>query len=83
MVDPEVARLLNGLERGWRDSVRLGKELGVPIPAINASLDYYDGYRSERLPANLIQGLRDRFGAHGYERIDKSGQFHSNWSQQE
>jgi 6-phosphogluconate dehydrogenase len=42
-------------------------------------LDYYDGYRSERLPANLIQALRDLFGAHGYERIDKPGQFHSNW----
>ena len=83
MVDPEVAKELNALESGWRDSVKLGKEMSVAIPAINASLDYYDGYRSERLPANLIQALRDRFGAHGYERIDKSGQFHSNWSTQD
>jgi 6-phosphogluconate dehydrogenase len=81
MVDPEFAKVLNGLEGRWRDSVRSAKELGVPIPAINASLDYYDGYRSERLPANLIQALRDRFGAHGYERVDKPGEFHSNWLQ--
>jgi 6-phosphogluconate dehydrogenase len=80
IVDSEFAKMLNELERGWRDSVRLGKEQQIPIPAINASLDYFDGYRSERLPANLIQALRDRFGAHGYERIDKSGHFHSNWS---
>jgi 6-phosphogluconate dehydrogenase len=79
MVDPEFAKVLNGLERRWRESVRSAKELGVPIPAINASLDYYDGYRSQRLPANLIQALRDRFGAHGYERVDKPGQFHNSW----
>jgi 6-phosphogluconate dehydrogenase len=80
MVDPELARVLSRFEKSWRDCVRSAKELGVPIPAINASLDYYDGYRSERLPANLIQALRDRFGAHGYERIDKPGDFHSNWT---
>ena len=81
MVDPEFAKLLNGLESRWRDTVRSSKELGVPIPAINASLDYYDGYRSEKLPSNLIQALRDHFGAHGYERVDKPGQYHTNWSQ--
>jgi 6-phosphogluconate dehydrogenase len=60
--------------------VRSAKELSIPIPALNASLDYYDGYRSERLPANVIQALRDDFGAHTYERTDKPGEFHSNWS---
>lgn len=80
MIDPEFAELLTRLEKGWRDSVKAAKNAAVPIPAINASLDYYDGYRSERLPANLIQALRDRFGAHGYERVDRPGQFHSTWS---
>ena len=79
MVDPGFAKLLKGLESGWRDTVRSAKSLGIPIPAIDASLDYYDGYRSEKLPANLIQALRDRFGAHGYGRIDKPGQYHSDW----
>jgi 6-phosphogluconate dehydrogenase len=79
MVDPEFAGTLTKLDKKWRDTIKVAKVVGVPIPAIDASLDYYDGYRSERLPANLIQALRDRFGAHGYERIDKPGQFHSDW----
>jgi 6-phosphogluconate dehydrogenase len=77
MIDKEFAKLLSGLEKRWRDSVRIAKEIGLPIPAVDASLDYFDGYRSERLPANLIQALRDHFGAHGYERIDRPGRFHS------
>jgi 6-phosphogluconate dehydrogenase len=79
MMDQAFAKLLAGLENRWRESVKTAKDAGLPVPSIGASLDYYDGYRSERLPANLIQILRDRFGAHGYERLDKSGQFHSNW----
>jgi len=80
MLDQGIAKLLTGVERRWRDTVRTAKEIGVPIPAMAASLDYYDGYRSERLPANLIQLLRDRFGAHGYERLDRPGNFHSDWA---
>ena len=53
--------------------------LGIPIPAISAALSYYDGYRSERLPHNLLQAQRDYFGAHTYERIDREGNFHSDW----
>ncbi len=79
MVDRSFAETLMKLDRKWRGTATVAKAAGVPIPAINASLDYYDGYRSERLPANLIQALRDLFGAHGYERIDKPGQFHSDW----
>ena len=79
LVDPEIAGTLTKLDKKWRDTTKVAKVARVPIPAIDASLDYYDGYRSERLPANLIQALRDRFGAHGYERIDKPGQFHSDW----
>ncbi len=80
MVDQNFADILMRLDKKWRKTVKVAKAAAVPIPAINASLDYYDGYRSERLPANLIQALRDLFGAHGYERIDKPGQFHSDWS---
>lgn len=65
---------------GLREVIKLSKTVGVPLPAMSASLDYYDAYRSERLPANLIQALRDRFGAHGYERVDRPGEFHGDWS---
>jgi 6-phosphogluconate dehydrogenase len=80
IIDREFGGTLMSLERKWRDAIDAGKDAAIPAPAIGASLDYYDGYRSERLPANLIQALRDRFGAHGYERTDRPGQFHANWS---
>ena len=54
--------------------------LGIPVPAFASSLSYYDGLRAERLPAALTQGLRDFFGAHTYQRIDKEGTFHTLWS---
>jgi 6-phosphogluconate dehydrogenase len=56
-------------------------EEGVAIPAFASSLAYYDGYRRERGPANIIQGLRDYFGAHTYRRTDREGDFHIRWSQ--
>lgn len=80
IIHPQFARILRRSEGNWREVVKLAKESAIPIPATDASLNYYDGYRSERLPANLIQALRDRFGAHGYERIDKAGEFHTDWS---
>jgi len=55
--------------------------LGIPVPAFSSALAYFDGYRRERLPANLIQGQRDYFGAHTYKRIDKEGDFHTEWAQ--
>ena len=79
VMDQGFAKSVAGLEKRWRDTVRTATEMGIPIPAIAASLNYYDGYRSERLPANLIQLLRDRFGAHGFERLDKGGEFHGGW----
>jgi len=79
LMDQGVAKSLTGLERRWRDTVRAAKEAGVPLPAIGSALDYYDGYRSEVLPANLIQLLRDRFGAHGFERLGQVGEFHGSW----
>ncbi len=65
----------------WRSVVALATEHGVPIPAFSSSLAYYDGYRRERGPANLIQGLRDFFGAHTYKRVDREGSYHVLWSQ--
>jgi 6-phosphogluconate dehydrogenase len=65
----------------WRRVAATAVELGVPVPAFASSLAYYDGYRRERLPANLVQGLRDFFGAHTYRRVDREGSFHTRWSQ--
>ncbi|MCQ8106055.1 decarboxylating NADP(+)-dependent phosphogluconate dehydrogenase [Methylomonas sp. SURF-2] len=69
-------------EAGWRRAVILGIQLGIPTPAFSSALAYFDGYRSERLPANLLQAQRDYFGAHSYERIDKPrGEFfHTDWT---
>ena len=69
-------------DEGWRKAVILGIELGIPTPAFSSALAYYDGYRTERLPANLLQAQRDYFGAHTYERVDKPrGQFfHTDWT---
>ena len=79
LLNADLAETLIKLDKKWRETIKIAKVSGIPTPALDASLDYYDGYRSERLPANLIQALRDLFGAHGYERVDKPGQFHSDW----
>jgi len=63
----------------WRHVVETAIKLGIPIPAISASLAYFDAYRSARLPANLIQAQRDYFGAHTYQRVDREGIFHTKW----
>jgi 6-phosphogluconate dehydrogenase len=67
---------------GWRKAVGTAVALGVPVPTFSSALSFYDGYRSERLPANLLQAQRDYFGAHTYERTDKPrGEFfHTNWT---
>jgi 6-phosphogluconate dehydrogenase len=67
-------------QRGWRSVVQTAAGLGIPVPALGASLAYYDSYRSARLPANLTQGQRDFFGAHTYRRIDRDGVFHTDWT---
>jgi len=69
-------------DAGWRKSVILAIELGIPTPAFASALAYYDGYRSQRLPANLLQAQRDYFGAHTYERLDQPrGEFfHTDWT---
>jgi len=63
----------------WRNVVATAAQLGIPVPAFASALAYYDGYRRERLPANLLQAQRDYFGAHTYERVDKEGAFHTDW----
>jgi len=68
-------------QEAWRRVVSRAVEIGVPVPAFSSSLAYYDGYRRERGPANLIQGLRDYFGAHTYLRTDREGSYHTRWAQ--
>lgn len=69
-------------DEGWRKAVILGIELSLPTPALSSALAYYDGYRSEKLPANLLQAQRDYFGAHTYERVDqpRGRFFHTDWT---
>ncbi|MDI6774415.1 MAG: decarboxylating NADP(+)-dependent phosphogluconate dehydrogenase [Verrucomicrobiota bacterium] len=82
LLDPYFKKVLAKAQRGWRNVVKTAVSFGVPIPAIGTALNYYDSYRSERLPANLLQAQRDYFGAHTYERVDKPrGQFfHTDWT---
>lgn len=80
LLDSTCAKELCERQAKWRSFVSTVKLNGIPCPAITSALDYFDSFRRERLPANLIQALRDRFGAHGYERIDKPGTFHTEWS---
>ena len=66
-------------QSAWREVVKTAIDLGIPVMGMSASLAYFDAYRSERLPANLIQAQRDYFGAHTYRRVDKDGMFHTQW----
>jgi 6-phosphogluconate dehydrogenase len=79
LLDPHFSEEINALNDDWRYVVRVARELGIPCPAMSASLDYFDSYRAAELPANLIQGLRDFFGAHTYRRADREGVFHTEW----
>jgi 6-phosphogluconate dehydrogenase len=81
LVAPYFVDALSNLQDSWRRVIRTAVDIGVPTPAFSSSLAYYDGYRRERSPANLIQGLRDYFGAHGYRRVDREGSFHIRWPQ--
>ncbi|MCS7135836.1 MAG: NADP-dependent phosphogluconate dehydrogenase [Nitrososphaerota archaeon] len=80
LLDTAYTKELCDRQAGWRSFVSTAKLNGIPCPAITSALDYFDSFRRERLPANLIQALRDRFGAHGYERVDKPGTFHTEWT---
>jgi 6-phosphogluconate dehydrogenase len=80
LLSPKVNRALAKRQEAWRDVVTTAASLGIPMPGTMASLGYYDSYRSGRLPANLIQAQRDYFGAHTFERVDRPGTFHRDWS---
>jgi 6-phosphogluconate dehydrogenase len=80
LLDKDFARAMKTRVESWRKTVQLGVKLGVALPAMSASLAYFDGFRRARTPANLIQGQRDFFGAHTYERLDREGIFHTEWS---
>jgi 6-phosphogluconate dehydrogenase len=80
LVDPYFTDVVADGLSGWRRVVSQAALAGVPAPAFASSLAYYDSLRSERLPAALIQGQRDFFGAHTYKRIDREGTFHTLWS---
>jgi 6-phosphogluconate dehydrogenase len=82
LADDFFSKLLNNYQESWRKGIVHAIECGVPTPAFSTALSFYDGFRTARLPANLLQAQRDFFGAHTYERVDKPrGQFfHTNWT---
>ena len=79
MLAPYFQKALADSQSAWRHVIASAATIGVPVPGFMAALAYYDGYRHERLPANLLQAQRDYFGAHTYERTDKPGTFHTEW----
>jgi 6-phosphogluconate dehydrogenase len=81
LLAPYFTEALARTHEAWRRVIGCAVELGIPTPAFSSALAYYDGYRRERAPANLLQGLRDYFGAHTYERVDREGHFHTRWAQ--
>ena len=79
LVDPYFAETLKTNQRSLRTVVAEAALAGIPVPGFGSALFYYDGYRKERLPAYLLQAQRDYFGAHTYERVDRTGAFHTEW----
>jgi 6-phosphogluconate dehydrogenase len=82
LLDDYFKSVIESHQKAWRKVIATAVEMGIPVPAFSSALAYYDGYRSDRVPANLLQAQRDYFGAHTYERVDKPrGQyFHTNWT---
>jgi 6-phosphogluconate dehydrogenase len=76
---PYFKEIIDKSQAAWRRVLIAATHLGVPAPAFSTALGYYDSYRRERLPANLLQAQRDYFGAHTYQRVDRPGTFHSEW----
>jgi 6-phosphogluconate dehydrogenase len=80
LLAPEFKQTILDRQSAWREVVSMAADLGIPVPAFSASLDYFDSYRRDRLPQNLTQAQRDYFGAHTYERVDQEGVFHHEWT---
>ncbi len=77
LLAPHFKGVMKKAQTAWRNVIKAAVQLGIPVPAMSTALNYYDGYRSERLPANLLQAQRDYFGAHTFERVDRPrGEFH-------
>lgn len=81
LVDSYFTKAIASGQKAWRTVIAAAAENGIPISAMMSALSYYDSYRCERLPANLLQAQRDYFGAHTYERVDKEGKFHTKWKE--
>jgi 6-phosphogluconate dehydrogenase len=79
LLDPSFREELGARQTGWRNTVAAAAQAGLPLSTLGGSLAYYDMVRRERLPANLTQAQRDLFGAHTYKRIDREGDFHTEW----
>ncbi|WP_199098943.1 NADP-dependent phosphogluconate dehydrogenase [Dyella sp. ASV21] len=80
LLDPYFRDIATQYQEALRDVVSAAVKAGVPVPCFASAIAYYDGYRAERLPANLLQAQRDYFGAHTFERVDQPGSFHANWN---
>jgi 6-phosphogluconate dehydrogenase len=83
LLAPEFKQTILDRQSAWREVIATAAQMGIPTPAFGASLDYFDSYRSQNLPQNLTQAQRDYFGAHTYERTDKPGVFHADWTEVE
>ncbi len=81
LLAPEFKQSILDRQHAWREVLATANKLGIPVPAFSASLDYFDSYRRDRLPQNLTQAQRDYFGAHTYERVDREGFFHTEWTE--
>ncbi|MEX0867929.1 MAG: decarboxylating NADP(+)-dependent phosphogluconate dehydrogenase [Pirellulales bacterium] len=79
LLDPYFVEQIHRAQPAWRSVIQTAIAHGIPTPAFSTALAYYDGYRTARLPANLLQAQRDYFGAHTYNRVDKKGVFHTDW----
>ncbi|MFE8695536.1 NADP-dependent phosphogluconate dehydrogenase [Cytobacillus sp. FJAT-53684] len=79
LLDPYFKEIVESYQDALREIISVAVQNGIPVPCLSAALSYYDSYRTETLPANLIQAQRDYFGAHTYQRIDKEGVFHTEW----
>jgi 6-phosphogluconate dehydrogenase len=82
LLDPYFKEQIESAQSGWRRMIAAAVQQGIPMPAMSSALSFYDSYRRQWLPANLLQAQRDYFGAHTYERVDQPrGQhFHTNWT---
>ncbi|MBA7643326.1 6-phosphogluconate dehydrogenase, NADP(+)-dependent, decarboxylating [subsurface metagenome] len=80
LLDPYFMEIVAQGQARWRQVVSTAVQMGAPVPGLSSALNYFDSYRTENLPANMIQAQRDYFGAHTYQRVDKEGIFHTEWS---